>query len=80
MTVKKPGVYLWLGPNDSYSWYAIGCWWRTDIEIADAGVKLGPVTFNAYLWDGVRDWNLSFFGRWAFDTGIIRRGGPWLLR
>lgn len=58
-----------------WRWWSVSGWWRPH----DRGVKLGPLTVYAYLWDRW-ECGVSLFGRFGVDSGIIRHGGTWVTR
>jgi hypothetical protein len=63
-----------------YRWWTCGVWrhFGDGQRNIDAGIKLGPLTISTYIWDR-REWGV-FILRRGIDTGIIRAGGPWVIR
>ena len=53
-------------------------WWRCRVwhEEGNIGVKLGPISVNAYLWGWRPNLAIAFLGRWCVDT--LWTGAPQL--
>lgn len=84
-SVKRRLVAWWtLDPEtaalhaENYRWYRVFGWVHSAV-VVEIGLKLGPVTFLAYLGKPIRLWRwdvpvphagITFLGRVVIDTGL----------